>query len=162
MSIRSLPALLAVAAALAVGAPAQAHQYDVGSLHIAHPHARATVPGQPTGAAYLKIENRGSAPDRLLSASTPAAQSVEIHSMRMDGDVMKMREASSLDLPPQSTVALEPGADYHLMLQGLKAPLKAGDKFPMTLQFEKAGKVDVSVVVGDMKAGAGGEHMPMH
>ncbi|MGN6390164.1 MAG: copper chaperone PCu(A)C [Burkholderiaceae bacterium] len=162
MSIRSLPALLALAAALAAGAPAQAHEYDAGSLHIVHPHARATVPAQPTGAAYLKIENRGSAPDRLLSASTPAAQSVEIHSMRMDGNVMRMREVPSLDLPPQSSVVLEPGTDYHLMLQGLKAPLKAGDKFPMTLQFEKAGKVDVSVVVGDMKAGAGGEHMPMH
>jgi copper(I)-binding protein len=88
--------------------------------------------------------------------------------MAMDGNVMKMREVDGVDLPPNSKVAMQPGDGYHIMLMGLKKPLAAGDKFPMTLRFEKAGKVDVSVKVEDQAAaqnkpdGMMGEHRMQH
>jgi periplasmic copper chaperone A len=146
---------IALAAALLMST-AFAHEYDVGTLHVAHPHARPTVTGQPSGAAYLTIENKGKAGDRLLGASSPAAKSVEIHTMSMEGNLMKMREVNEIALKPGATVAMEPGGGYHLMLIGLRQPLKAGDKFPLTLTFEKAGKTEVSVSVENTNAKAAG------
>jgi copper(I)-binding protein len=150
MQLRSILAL----AALAIAAAANAHDYKAGELTIAHPYARATVPNQPTGAAYMTIENTGKDADKLLAASSPVAKSVQIHSMSMQGNVMKMREVSDLELKPSTKTELKPGDGYHLMLVGLKQPLKAGDKFPVTLSFEKAGKVEVSVWVEDKDAKA--------
>jgi copper(I)-binding protein len=150
MQLRSILALTA----LAIAAAANAHDYKAGELTVAHPYARATVPNQPTGAAYMTIENSGKDADKLLAASSPVAKSVQIHSMSMQGNVMKMREVSDLELKPSTKTELKPGDGYHLMLVGLKQPLKAGDKFPVTLSFEKAGKVDVSVWVEDKDAKA--------
>ncbi|TFV90878.1 copper chaperone PCu(A)C [Oxalobacteraceae bacterium OM1] len=149
--MKSIRAML-VAAALFAGA-VQAHEFKAGDLRIGHPHARATVAAQPTGAAYLSIQNKGKAADRLIAASTPVAQSVEIHSMKMDGNVMRMREVAAIEVPAGGKVSLAPGADYHLMLVGLKQPLKLDDAFPLTLTFEKAGKVEVSVTVDGAAAG---------
>lgn len=130
-----------------------AHSFDAGDLHIDHPFARATKPGQPTGAAYLSIENKGKQEDKLLTASTPVAASTQVHLTTMDGNVAKMREVDSIAVAPGAKVAMHPGeAGYHLMLIGLKHPLNAGEKFPLTLNFEKAGKVNVSVVVEDKPA----------
>lgn len=150
MQLRSILALTA----LAIAAAANAHDYKAGELTVAHPYARATVPNQPTGAAYMTIENSGKDADKLLAASSPVAKSVQIHSMSMQGNVMKMREVSDLELKPSTKTELKPGDGYHLMLVGLKQPLKAGDKFPVTLSFEKAGKVEVSVWVEDKNAKA--------
>jgi periplasmic copper chaperone A len=129
-----------------------AHDYSVGSLHIAHPYAVPSVFAAQNGAAYIRaITNRGDASDQLLSASTPAAQTVELHTMKMDGDVMRMREISALPLPAKAEVTLrhdDRGANgYHLMLMKLVKPLNVGDRFPLTLKFEKAGTVEVMVVV---------------
>jgi copper(I)-binding protein len=103
----------------------------------------------------MKIENTGKAADRLVGASTPAAERVELHTMAMDGNVMRMREVAAIDLPPGQTVALEPGR-LHLMLMGLKSPLKADTKVPLTLKFEKAGEVQVELKVEAADAGPGG------
>jgi copper(I)-binding protein len=138
---KTLSALALAAAALA----AAAHGYTAGTLKIGHPWSRATVAGQP-GGGFLKIENTGKTPDRLLGGSTPAAERVELHTMAMDGNVMRMREVPAIDLPPGQTVVLEPGR-LHLMLMGLKAPLKADTKVPLTLKFEKAGEVQVELKV---------------
>ena len=124
---------------------AVAHSFKLGELTIGHPYARTTAPGQSTGGAYLSFENRGP-DDRLISASTPAAPAVEMHDTQMDGDVMRMRQLSAIDVPSNKAVVLKPGG-LHLMLVGLKAPLKQGDKFPLTLKFEKAGEVTVVVNV---------------
>ena len=124
---------------------AQAHSFKLGDLSIGHPYARATVTGQTAGGAFLTIENRG-ADDRLLSASADVSKVVELHTMSMDGDVMRMRQLDSIPLPAGKAVALQPGA-LHIMLIGLKAPLKAGDKFPLKLKFEKAGELTVEVEV---------------
>lgn len=154
-----LTTLLTLATALTIGSAAFAHDYTAGALHIAHPHARPTILNQPTGAAYLTIENNGKTTDKLVAASSPVAKTVEIHTMAMEGDVMKMREAGSIELKPAETVSMEPGAGYHLMLMGLRQPLKPGDKFPLTLTFEKAGKTEVSVLV-ENKGAANAASMP--
>ncbi|GAC1549628.1 MAG: copper chaperone PCu(A)C [Collimonas sp.] len=147
MSVRSASLFLC---ALTISVSAYAHEYDLGSLHIGQPYARATVPGQPGGGAFLSIENKGKEADKLIGVSSSVAKSAEIHTMSMAGNVMKMREVGEVDLPPASTVDMKPGHGYHIMLMGLNQPLKAGDKFPLTLTFRKAGKIEVSVVVTDL------------
>ena len=149
-TLRIFPAF----AALLFATAAHSNNFDLGSLHISSPFARATVAQQPAGAAYLSIENRGKTADALLRASSPAAREVQIHTMKMEGDVMRMREILRLDLKPGSTINMKPGEGYHIMLIGLKQGLNAGDKFPMTLVFEKAGQLEVTVTVQARNAGA--------
>ena len=141
----NLNRFLVGAALIATAMAPHAHEFKVGAIAVSHPYARATVPGQPAGGGYLKLENKGDA-DRLLSASAGVAGSVELHTMSMDGDVMRMRQVDSIALPAGKTVELKPGG-LHIMFMGLKAPLKAGDSFPMKLKFEKAGEVTVDVKV---------------
>ena len=134
---------LALSAALcAASLAAAAHDFKRGALEIQHPWARPTVAGQSVGGGYLAIRNTGSVPDRLLGGTAVGAATVELHEMRMDGDVMRMREIKALELPAGKVITLAPGG-LHLMLTGLKAPLKIGDKLPVKLRFEKAGDVDV-------------------
>ncbi|MGB6055788.1 MAG: copper chaperone PCu(A)C [Burkholderiaceae bacterium] len=146
MQLRTLISALALAAS---AFSAAAHDYQAGDIRIGHPYARATMPGQPSGAVYMALENRGKSADKLVEAATPVAKKTEIHTMSMDGNVMKMRQVDGIELAPAATVTMKPGDGYHVMLLGLQQPLKAGDKLPLTLTFEKAGKVDVSVVVQD-------------
>lgn len=127
-------------------AAAQAHSFKAGDLLIGHPFARATAPGQPTGGGFLRIENPGKSADRLVSAQATVSNRVELHEMKMEGDVMKMREVDGIDVPAGKSVELKPGG-LHIMFISLKAPLKEGDKFPMVLRFEKAGEVTVTVNV---------------
>jgi periplasmic copper chaperone A len=137
---------------LVFGTTVNAHDYTVGNIHIAHPYAVPSAFAAQNGAAYIRaITNKGDAADRLLSASSSASQTIELHTMKMDGDVMRMREVSALPLPAKSEVTLrhdDRGANgYHLMLMKLAKPLNVGDRFPLTLKFEKAGNVEVMVVV---------------
>ena len=143
---------LAVFSAALLAGAVHAADYRAGNISITDPHARPTVPGQPGGAAYLTLENTGSSADRLVGVASPIAQSTEIHTMRMDGDVMRMREAGELPLAPAAKVEMKPGMGYHIMLNGLKQPLKEGATFPITLTFEKAGKIEVPVVVDGKQA----------
>ena len=136
---------LAAAALGAAALCAQAHDFKLGAIAIGHPYARATAAGQQAGGGFLKLENKGG-DDRLVSASAGVAGSVELHTMSMEGDVMRMRQVDSIALPAGKTVELKPGG-LHIMFMGLKTPLKAGDSFPMTLKFEKAGEVTVQVKV---------------
>ncbi len=154
----ALAALLA-----AVSLPALAHDAKAGDIAIAHPFATPTIPGTTTGAAYFAaLENTGTVADKLVRVGTPVAARVEIHAMSVDAQgVMRMREVDGIALAPKAVVRLRPGAGMHLMLIGLKAPLKEGASFPMTLEFEKAGRVEVEVKVEAPKAGAAGE-MHMH
>ncbi|SNS19590.1 hypothetical protein SAMN06265795_101467 [Noviherbaspirillum humi] len=139
--------LFSLCAGLLLAGSALAHGFRAGELQIRHPFVRATMPGQPTGAAYFSIENEGKKADRLIGATTTVAGSVQIHAMNMDGNIMRMREVAAVDIAPGAKVSLKPGDGMHLMLMELKQPLKQGDKFPLTLNFEKAGKVEVTVVV---------------
>lgn len=121
--------------------------------------SRATAAGQSVGAGFLTLRNPGDTADRLVSASSPAAAKVELHTHSNEGGVMKMRAVEGgLDLPAKGSVTLAPGG-YHLMLMGLKAPLAEGQHVPVTLVFEKAGPVETMLMVG----GAGAKDAPaMH
>ncbi|TAJ82328.1 copper chaperone PCu(A)C [Reyranella sp.] len=142
-----------LAAAIATFAlPAFAHDYKVGSLEIGNPWTRATPPSAQSGGGFLTITNKGTAPDRLVAVRSTASNKAEIHEMRMDGNVMRMRELEKgLEIPPGATVELKPGS-YHLMFMELKAPFAKDAKIPATLVFEKAGSVDVELSVAAMGA----------
>jgi periplasmic copper chaperone A len=151
--------IAAVLAALAV-LPAQAADVTVGSLKISAPWARATPKGASVGGGYMTITNTGTEPDRLVGGSTDIAKSFQVHEMKMDGGVMKMRElAGGLEIKPGQTVTLDPSG-YHVMFVGLKDQLKQGGHFKATLQFAKAGKVDVDFAVEGIGAKTGGGAMP--
>lgn len=142
-----------VALATALLSPAMAQ--TAGSLKIDHPWARATPKGAPVGGGYLTIINTGTAPDRLVGGSVGISSGFEIHEMAMDNGVMKMRMLpNGVEIKPGETVTFKPGG-YHLMFTGLKDQLKQGDSFKGTLQFDKAGKVDVEFKVESMAATGG-------
>lgn len=139
-------------AGLALAAPAAAQP---ATLHI-EGWARATVPAQKASAAYLLIHNRGTRPDRLLSASTPAAAQTSLHSTSTRGGVARMRAVGPIPIPAGQRVEMKPGG-LHVMLIGLRAPLRAGQKLPLTLRFERAGVVRTTVSVRSSSlAGSGG------
>jgi copper(I)-binding protein len=144
MTMFSRTAIIALLVATAGVASAAAQEFKAGDLSIDHPWSRATPAGAKVAAGYMMIANKGTAPDRLVGASTPAAGRVEVHEMAMKDNVMTMRPlAGGLAIEPGKTVTLAPGG-YHIMFMDLKKPLKQGDKFAATLEFEKAGKVDVT------------------
>ena len=143
--VRSLCGMLFVG--VVMGSPARAEDVKAGDLVITQAWSRATPGGAKVGGGYLTIENRGSTPDRLAGASAGVAGRVEVHEMAMNNGVMTMRPLDKgLVIEPGKTVTLAPGG-YHLMLFDLKSPLKQGEKVPVTLDFEKAGKVSLSLDV---------------
>jgi hypothetical protein len=147
---------LALTLALLVTVPtlAAAHEFKAGDLTIGHPWSRATPNGAKVGGGYLTLTNNGGAPDRLVSVSVPAtvADHVEIHEMATKDGVMTMRAMpNGVTVEPGKTVAFVPGG-FHLMMMGLKAPLKDGDRVKAELNFEKAGKVEVTINVEGMGA----------
>lgn len=149
--------LLSLGLLALLGCPAWSHDYKVGSLEIDHPWTRATPPSARSGGGYMTITNKGTAPDRLIAARSGASAKVEIHEMKMDGTIMRMRELENgLEIPPGATVALKPGG-YHIMFMELKAPLEKGGKVPVTLVFEKAGSVDVEFPIREMGASSPGQ-----
>jgi copper(I)-binding protein len=164
MQIRRLTLLSIACSALAAyvaTAPARAEEVKGGDLVISQVWSRATPKGAKTGGGYLTIENKGNMPDKLIGGSADVAGTVQVHEMSTEGGVMKMRPVESgLTIEPGKTVKLAPGG-YHLMLMDLKAPLKRGEKVPVTLEFEKGGKVTVSLDVEGVGAQgpAGGSSM---
>jgi hypothetical protein len=149
-------AFTALFAAL-LAAPTRAEEVKAGDLVITQAWSRATPGGAKIGGGYLTIENKGSAPDRLVGASADVAGRVEVHEMAVNNGVMTMRPLEKgLAIDPGKTVKLAPGG-YHLMMFDLKSPLKQGEKLPVTLDFEKAGKVKVTLEVEGIGAqGPGG------
>jgi len=143
----------AVLAAVLFSGAAIAHDYQVKSLRVSNPFARATPPGAKVAGAFMTIKNVGTDADRLVSASSPIAGLVEIHEMAMDGGMMKMRALKGIDLKPGATVELQPGG-YHVMLEDLKQPLKQGEQIPVQLTFEKAGVLEIKVHIEAMGAAA--------
>ena len=150
--------LIAVTLAASVVAPAFADDVSVGAIKIAAPWARATPKGASVGGGYFKITNTGTAPDRLVSGTTDASQRFEIHEMSVVDGVMKMREMpKGIEIKPGETVEFKPGG-FHVMFVGLKKPLAQGEQVKATLQFEKAGKVDVTFKIEGIGAQSGGSH----
>jgi copper(I)-binding protein len=120
---------------------------QLGQLRITDGYARSTVPKQANGAAWLSISNSGKQGDKLLRASSPLAERVELHTSSMEGGMMRMREIDDLALPAGGNVNMQPGNGAHLMLIGLKQPLLAGQKLPLVLEFDKAGKLHLEIAI---------------
>jgi copper(I)-binding protein len=114
------------------------------------PWSRATPPGAKVGAGFMRLRNAGAA-DRVVGASAPVAGRVEMHVTLREGDVMKMREVKSFEVPAGGSFELKPGG-AHLMLVDLKRPLKKGEKVPLTLKLEKGGELKMELSVEEMGA----------
>jgi copper(I)-binding protein len=156
----------AAAALLAclITAPARAQEVTAGDLVITQAWSRATPGGAKIAGGFLTIENKGTAPDRLIGGSAEVSDKIQVHEMAVNNGVMTMRPLDNgLTIEPGKTIKLAPGG-YHLMLTDLKSPLKQGDKVPVTLEFEKAGKVKLSLDVQGVGApgpAASGSQMDM-
>ena len=145
--------LLAATLALSTLAAPIASAADVkaGQLVLKGPWSRETAPRAKTGAGYVVIQNTGKEADRLVGGSTPAADRLEVHSVTTENGVMRMRpQTDGVAIPAGGTLELKPGG-YHIMFINLKAPLKAGATVPVTLEFAKAGKVEVSFKVHSLR-----------
>jgi periplasmic copper chaperone A len=149
--------LLALAAALCLALVSSA-QAQTPPIEVSHAWARATAASAANGAVYLMVTNHGTADDRLTGASTPVAAKAQMHITIDDNGVMKMRPVAEVPVKAGGSATFKPGA-MHIMLLGLKHPLKAGDSFPLTLTFAKAGAVQTMVMVEKIGAAPAG-NMP--
>lgn len=141
---------LIAAIVVAVSAWALVAAEASGSIAVDRAWARASPKDAPNGAAYLTIVNNGTESDRLIKASSTVAESVQFHEEKIENGIAKMRQLEAIEVPPGATVRFKPGG-VHLMMQ-LKRQLKVGEAFLLTLNFEKAGAVEVTANVG--RAGA--------
>ncbi|MGQ0683399.1 copper chaperone PCu(A)C [Bradyrhizobium sp.] len=121
------------------------------AIVIDHPWARATPPGAKTGAVYLIVTNNGAITDRLLSAATPVADNVQFHGVSEVSGIVRMHEMLSVDVAPGGKITFSPGG-MHIMLVGLKQPLKEGETLPLTLTFERAGQRDLIAPIAKVGA----------
>ncbi len=141
-----------LALALAATAPAFAADYTAGTVKISNPWTRVPPPSAKVAGGFMTLTNTGTAPDRLVKGSSPAAGRIEIHEMSMDGGMMKMRELDKgLEIKPGQTVELKPGS-FHIMFMDLKEAPKEGGTVKGTLEFEKAGKVEIEYKVEPLGA----------
>ena len=145
---------IARAAAAAAVTMLSVTTFAAETVSVNNPWVRATVPGQSVAGAYMDITAK--APAVLLAIESPVAARVELHTMAMDGGVMKMRPLEKLDLPANRTVNLKPGG-YHVMLVDIKRELKAGERVPLklTLQDRKGVKSTLQVEA-EVRAVTGG------
>ncbi len=155
-----LRAAIFMAAAMLI-TPALAQDFIAGDAGVDNAWARATPGRAANGAAYMTLSVSGDQADRLISASSPVAERAEFHTNLREGEVIKMRSMAAIDVLPGAPVMLQPGG-HHLMLIGLAKPLKAGQRFPLTLTFERAGILKVEVEVKPVRASAENKHESEH
>jgi copper(I)-binding protein len=139
--MKKLLSAVMVATAFLAGSVLADDDIKIGSLKIEDAKARATVPAQRMSGGFMKIENKGGA-DKLLAASSSVSKTMELHTMSMEGNVMKMREIKAIEIPANGKVELKSGG-LHLMFIDLKEQLKPGSTIKVKLKFEKAGEVEV-------------------
>lgn len=152
----------AIAALLCIATPAFAHNgfvhngcnpsqsFTASGITVSGAYTRATAPNAASAGGYLTIVNDGATADRLVGVSSQVAAKVEVHQMRMEGDMMKMSPVEGgLDIPAGGTVALEP-MGYHLMFMQLESPFKQGECIEVVLQFANAGDVPVTLGIGSL------------
>jgi len=138
---------------------AQAQDITSGSLTIEHSWSRPSIGNAPNSAAYLKITNSGGTPDTLMGVKSDVAKRVELHSVKMDGGVMRMRAVKEgVAVPANASVELKPSG-VHIMLMGLSRKLTPGQMFDLTLQFKHQGAVPVLVKVEKIGGSNKGGHM---
>lgn len=162
---RALFGIARPAAALllaAMATPVVAQHFSAGNLLVDRPWSRQTAPGQKVGGGFLTIANKGKVEDRLISATSPVAAEVQIHTMSLDGGVMRMRPVQGgIAVPAGQNITLKPGG-LHLMFIGLNQPLTAGESFPVTLRFQRQGAVKVNFRIMPVGTAASREahHVP--
>ena len=139
--MKKLLSAVMVVTAFVAGSVMADDDIKLGNLKIEDAKARATVPAQKMSGGFMKIENKGGA-DKLLAASSSVSKTMELHTMSMEGNVMKMREIKSIEIPANGKVELKSGG-LHLMFIDLKEQLKPGSTIKVKLKFEKAGEVEV-------------------
>lgn len=159
--VKAFAAALALALPLSACGPASdtdsPAEATASRITVERAWSRETAPGQDAGGAFLTIINPGGAPDRLIGGAASIAGDVQVHTIDMTGGIMRMRQlAEGLEIPAGGTVTLEPGG-YHIMLMDLQRPLARGDAVPLTLEFEKAGRIKVELAVQPIGAAGPGE-----
>lgn len=149
-------------------APAASHDamppatVTLGALELSGGFTRATLPNAPVGGGFLTITNTGSEADLLVSATSPVAGEVQLHEMKMEGEVMKMQQLDAgIPVPAGETVTLAPGG-LHLMFMQLNQPFVEGESVPVTLTFEKAGTIELMLTVGSPAAKDAGMNHSQH
>lgn len=137
----------AITVAAIAATPISAAPSRVGAITVSGTWSRETAVGQAVGGGFMTIVNNGVREDRLVSGTSPVAAEVQLHTMAMDGGVMRMRQVTGgIAIPPRGTLELRPGS-FHIMFMGLKHQLRQGERFPVTLQFQRAGRVTVQFAV---------------
>ena len=154
--------VLAILVALGTVDGAAAGETKIGAVTVGDAWARATAPSQQVGAAYLTLSNAGTAADRLIAATSPVAERVELHTHTIDAQgVARMRQVDAIEVEAGAEVALAPGG-LHIMLIGLTQPLAPDTTFPLTLRFADAGEVTVEVAVQAVRRGQDGPRHGTH
>lgn len=166
MPIRQFTLAIAVTACImpfsAVAENAKTHTQAMGGVEIEQAWSRPTPPGAPMGVGYMTIRNHTDAAVRLTGANTPAAENVSLHETANHNGMMRMIALENgLSIGPGQRAELKP-LSYHLMLEGLKQPLKVGDQIPVTLTFEQLPEQHTTLQVRslDDMSGADGDHNP--
>jgi len=136
-------ALATAALAFAISG-AWAQSTKIGNVAITHPWAPAAT---TNSAAYMRLVDTGRLPDQLVSASSPLADKVELHVFDVENGVYGMHPVHAIEVTPGAAATILRPGSAHVMLKGLKRPLKAGETFPMSLTFKNAGKVQIEVSV---------------
>jgi periplasmic copper chaperone A len=142
------------------GSVAVAHDYQAGDLKIHHPWSRVTPDGARAAGGFMTITNTGKVADKLVGGTFVLSDKFEVHEMSMTDGVMKMRQLDrGLEIKPGETVELKPGS-FHVMMIGLKQPMKDGDKIKGTLVFERAGTIEVDYKIEPLgtRSSGGGDH----
>lgn len=154
--------LVAVTAAAVAATPIVAAPSRVGTITVSGAWSRETAAGQTAGGGFVTLANSGAREDRLVSAASPVAAEVQLHTMSMDGGIMRMRQVTAgIPVPARGKLELRPGS-FHIMFIGLKRPLHQGERIPVTLHFQRAGRVTIQFAVqpvgatGPRKAGHAG------
>jgi copper(I)-binding protein len=138
---------LIVLALAVLAAAAEAGSTRVGDIEVSDAWSRATPPAAKTGVAYVTVTNQGREADRLVAVEATGAPRAEMHMHVMDGDIARMRPVQAVDVPPSETIVFRPGG-LHIMLVDLDGPLKEGESFPLTLVFERSGRVTLGASIG--------------
>jgi len=131
------------------GSPSMEGEMHGKEIMVKSPWARASI--GKNGAAFVTVVNGGKTDDKLVGVLSDIAKRTELHTHKMEGNIMRMRPVENIPVPAGGTVTLKPGG-HHVMFMGLKQKLSEGGEFPLTLIFEKAGKMRVSVKIGKMGA----------
>lgn len=152
-----LTTLISAALFMALTGMAQASEFKTGDITVSNPWARASMGMARSGGGYLTLKNTGKSDDKLVSASSKVSKKTELHTHIMANGIMKMRQVKDITVPAGGMTMLKPGG-LHIMFIGLHDKLKQGESFPLTLNFEKSGSVEV---IMSIKAGGAMSHDAM-